>query len=162
MGSGGRWSGVINRGLVGGVVVAAFGAAFGVLLEGCGGNGSSSCAGGPPADEGDGGEGGGGRIVGTGTVTNCPTITWVSIVPNELDVGAGGVATLTAMATAPFNAIPVLQWSAPTGIFGDPSAATTTFQCSAPGVVTITLTATDQGCSAQQSGVITCAAGDGG
>jgi hypothetical protein len=161
----GRWSGIIDRGLVGWVAGAAFGAAFGVLLEGCGGNGSSSCAAGgsPPADEGDGGEGGGGRIIGTGTVTNCPTITWVSIVPNELDVGAGGEATLSAMATAPFGGIPVLLWSAPTGTFGDPTAATTTFQCTAPGMVTVTLTASDQGCSTQQSGVITClASGDGG
>jgi hypothetical protein len=137
-----------------------------VLLAGCGGgNSSSSC--GPGADHGGddgGGEGGGGRIVGTGTVTNCPTIDWLTIAPNELDVGAGGVATLTSMATAPWGGIPVLLWSAPSGTFGDPTAAMTTFQCTAPGTVTVTLTATYQSCSTQQTGMITCraSAGDGG
>jgi hypothetical protein len=104
-------------------------------------------------------------VVGTGTVTNCPTIEWVTIAPNELDVGAGGVATLSAKATAPFGGIPVLGWSAPSGAFGDPSAATTTFQCTLPGAVTLTLTATYEGCSTQQGGVISCLApstGDGG
>jgi hypothetical protein len=155
---------VIDRGAVGGVVATGVAAALAVLLVGCGGgNGSSSCGpGGGNADEGDGGEGGGGRIVGTGTVTNCPTITWMSIVPSELDLGAGGQATLTAMATAPFGGVPTLAWSAPSGTFGDPTAGTTTFQCTEPGAVTVTVTATYQGCTAQQSGVITCLAPDGG
>jgi hypothetical protein len=152
-------SGVFDRGVVGGVVAAAF-----AVLIGCGGGNSSSSCGssGGNADEGDGGEGGGGRIIGTGTVTNCPTITWVSIVPNELDLGAGGEATLTAMATAPFGGVPTLAWSAPSGTFGDSTAAMTTFQCTGPGAVTVTVTATYQGCSTQQGGVITCLAPDGG
>jgi hypothetical protein len=88
----------------------------------------------------------------------------VSIAPNELDVGAGGAAMLSATATAPWGGVPVLAWSAPSGTFGDPTASTTTFQCTAPGMVTVTLTATYQGCSTQQTGTITClgAGGDGG
>jgi hypothetical protein len=153
---------VIDRGLVEEFLSAGFGAALGVLLAGCGGgHGSSSCGAGADGDDG-GGEGGGGRIIGSGTVTNCPTIEWLTIAPNELDVGAGGTAALTSMATAPWGGVPVLLWSAPSGTFGDPSAATTTFQCTAPGAVTITLTATYQSCSTQQTGVITCLAHDGG
>ena len=155
---------MIDRDRVGGIVSAGVGAALVLLLSGCGGrNGSSSCgSSGGNADEGDGGDGGGGRIVGTGTVTNCPTITSVSISPNELDLGAGGQATLTATASVPFNGIAGLSWSAPSGAFGDPNAAATTFQCTAPGMVTVTVTATYDGCSTQQSGEITCLAPDGG
>jgi hypothetical protein len=88
----------------------------------------------------------------------------VSVAPNELDVGAGGTATLSAVASAPFGGVPVLLWTAPSGLFGDPTAATTTFQCTVPGTVTVTLTATYQGCSTQQTSPISCLApgADGG
>jgi hypothetical protein len=115
-------------------------------------------------DGGDGGPNGGtGMVIVGGMVTNCPTVTSLSIQPNELDVGAGGTATLTATVTLPIEGgAPVLSWSAPSGIFGQPDSATTTFQCTVPGVVTITVIATYDGCGTSLSGMITCLAGDGG
>jgi hypothetical protein len=38
----------------------------------------------------------------------------------------------------------------------------TTFQCTEPGTVKLTVTATFDGCDAQLSEMITCLAGDGG
>jgi hypothetical protein len=136
------------------------------LLAGCGHKPPNCMPDGGPGDGGgDGGpqdEGGFGSINVGGMVENCPTITSIGIAPNELDLGGGGMATLTATATVPIGGMPMFSWDAPSGIFGQPDQPVTTFECTAAGDVTVTVTATFEGCSTHLSGVITCLEVDAG
>jgi hypothetical protein len=137
------------------------------LVAGCSAHNQTSCAmpdgGSAPGDGAQAqGDGGIGNISVGGTVTNCPFISSISIAPNELDVGAGGQATVFASATVPGGGTPTFSWSAESGVFGTPSAPETTFECTVPGIVKLTVTATFDGCDARLSTAITCLAADGG
>jgi hypothetical protein len=103
----------------------------------------------------------GGVMVG-GSVDNCPMIVALGAAPNELDLGAGGVAMLTVQAIAPFNGMATFLWSAPSGTFGAPTAAMTTFACTQAGIIPVTVTASYQGCDDHMSVNVTCLAVDGG
>ena len=139
-----------------------------LLLAGCGNKTPPNCDmdGGPGVDgggdDGSQSEGGTGTITVGGTVANCPTVTSLGIAPNELDLGAGGVAMLTATATVPIGGMPTFSWSAPSGVFGQPNDPVTTFACTAAGAITITVTATFEGCDGRLTGVITCLDVDAG
>jgi hypothetical protein len=87
---------------------------------------------------------------------SCPAITLLGIAPAELDVGAGGAATVSATATLPGGQAAPVWWSATGGHLDDPSAASTTFECTAGGIVTVTATATNAGCSDHASGTVAC------
>jgi hypothetical protein len=130
------------------------------VLPACGGNGSQSncgsAGGGSSSDASTDSTGGSGGIIVGGTFNNCPTVTSMSISPNELDVGGGGMATLSAMATVPGGAIPEYTWTAPSGIFTNPHAPSTTFECTVPGMIPITVTASVTACSDHLTGVVTC------
>jgi hypothetical protein len=90
------------------------------------------------------------------TAHACPTVSSMSIAPAELDLGAGGTSTLTAFTAQPGGASPIVHWSAASGTFGDPHAATTTFACTAAGVVALTVTVTNGTCGDRLAGTITC------
>jgi hypothetical protein len=83
-------------------------------------------------------------------------------VPDRAEVGRA----VTVTATAPNGTeagMSVLSWSALSGTFSDPSASTTSFVCTAPGPVTITLKATQERCSETLDASVTCLApADGG
>ena len=68
-----------------------------------------------------------------------------AILPQRLV--AGESATLSALAVDVDSNNLSFSWSAPTGIIGDASSANTTFACTEPGSVTLTLTVSDDGCS---------------
>jgi hypothetical protein len=108
------------------------------------------------------GDGGFGSVRVGGSVKNCPTVGSLSISPAELDVGGTGEATLTASAAVPGGGTISYAWSASSGVLGAPSSATTTFGCTAPGLVNVTITATSDGCSDHASGTVACLALDSG
>jgi len=76
-----------------------------------------------------------------GSTYSCASISSVSVSPAETAVGTS--STLTALATGPNPSGLTYAWSAPSGTFSASNAANTTFTCTAPGVVTLTVTAGD-------------------
>ena len=76
-----------------------------------------------------------------GSTYNCASISSVAVSPTETAVGTS--STLTALATGPNPSGLTYAWSAPSGTFSASNAANTTFTCTVPGVVTLTLTAGD-------------------
>jgi hypothetical protein len=76
-----------------------------------------------------------------GTSFNCAAWNNVSVSPAETTIGNS--VTVTSTATAPAPSAITYQWSAPSGTFGDASAANTTFTCTEAGVVPVTLTVAD-------------------
>jgi hypothetical protein len=102
----------------------------------------------------------------TGTDNVCPVIDGVSASPNEVFVG--GSLGLTGAAHDADNGPSPLsyQWTATSGVLATPSAQNTSFQCTTPGVATVTLTVSDgdnlAGCPATLAVTVTCDATDGG
>jgi hypothetical protein len=78
-----------------------------------------------------------GSVVVNGTLNECATVQSIAATPTE--VIAGGSVTLTATATAPNPGGITYQWSAPSGTFGSPNSATTTFTNATAGPVQVTL-----------------------
>jgi hypothetical protein len=72
---------------------------------------------------------------------DCAAWNAVSVSPSEVLVG--GSVALTATATAVNPAAVTYAWSAPSGSFSAAGAASTSFTCTTPGVVTLTLTVGD-------------------
>jgi hypothetical protein len=104
----------------------------------------------------DAGKDGPGAVKVGAKVVNCPTVDELGISPSELDVGAGGFAMVSASASVPLGKPPTYAWSATSGVFGNRVMPTTTFACTQAGIVTITVTASFDGCSNTADGVITC------
>jgi hypothetical protein len=79
----------------------------------------------------------------TGTAYSCASVSSISVSPAEVNVGSS--AAVTAMATGPLGEGGALTyaWSAPSGTFDTPNAASANFTCSAAGPVTLTLTVSD-------------------
>jgi hypothetical protein len=71
----------------------------------------------------------------------CGTAESISASPSEAIVGHS--VALIGAAHGPDSAHLAYAWSAPSGTFSAPNAASTNFTCTAPGVVTVTLTASD-------------------
>jgi hypothetical protein len=76
-----------------------------------------------------------------GQTYDCAAITGVSASPTTLSVG--GSVTLSATADAPVMSELTYAWSAPSGSFSAPSSAQSSFQCTAPGTVSLTVTVAD-------------------
>jgi hypothetical protein len=149
------------RGAWGAIVVAA--CAAGVMATaGCGGS-SHVCSGGDSGGDGESsngdGQGGQGGPAGMGqvfveaSVTNCASLTPISVSPNN----GGSVQLGASIVDAPDNgAPPIVKWTATSGTFSDPLSSNTTFVCGAPGAVTVTLTLSSPGCDQHASASITC------
>jgi hypothetical protein len=88
-------------------------------------------------------------------VVPCPAVI-VAAAPSSVDVGA--TIYLTATATVPDGGPVTIVWSAPSGNFGDIHANDTTFICTVPGDVTLTLTATFDLCEESRSVTVHCSA----
>jgi hypothetical protein len=71
----------------------------------------------------------------------CGTANFVSAVPSEATVGNS--VLLTGGGTAPNPASITYAWSAPSGSFDTPNAASTHFRCTSAGAVTVTFTVGD-------------------
>ncbi|HTV19246.1 MAG TPA: hypothetical protein VMG12_11260, partial [Polyangiaceae bacterium] len=97
---------------------------------------------------------GGVRVVGTLTAPDrCPVV--------ELGALAAPVAvgeTVQLAAAAPIGGSPTYAWGASGGTLSASLTASATFKCTEPGPVTLTLTATDEGCSDTASTVVECVA----
>ena len=76
-----------------------------------------------------------------GSSYDCAALSSVSASPTETTVG--GIATVSGMANGPVPGALTYGWSAPTGSFDSPTAATTKFTCTAGGPVTLTLVVGD-------------------
>ncbi len=77
----------------------------------------------------------------SGTSFDCAAVGSVSAIPAETSVG--GHIALSASASAPVASALTYAWSASSGTIGQPGASSTTFTCTAPGVVSVTVTAAD-------------------
>jgi hypothetical protein len=101
-----------------------------------------------------------GSISISGSVNVCPVVDALSASPSEVIVG--GTLTLTAAAhdsdAAP--AAIAYHWSATSGSFDDVAAASPVFTCTAPGLTTITVSASDgdpaPGCADSASTQVKC------
>ena len=104
---------------------------------------------------GSGGDDSGGliQVNGTYTDTACPSV-------NPLSVGPDNDGLVSVDAT--FNGSVddggafTLTWTATSGAFVDPHALDTTFQCIAPGRVTVTFIVSGGGCDQRSSSTIVC------
>jgi hypothetical protein len=77
-----------------------------------------------------------------GQTFNCATANGIAASPSEATVG-GSMALTATPASAPDPTAVTYAWSAPSGTFSAASGQSTTFTCTAPGAVTITLTVAD-------------------
>jgi hypothetical protein len=84
---------------------------------------------------------GGHTTVINGTSFDCAAWGAVTASPDETMVG--NPVSLTATATGPMPANLTYAWSAPSGQFGTPDEATTTFTCTQPGTIPITIVVGD-------------------
>lgn len=80
----------------------------------------------------------------TADPTICPKIGTYSVTPTETQVGQP--ITLTATATSKTSDPLTLTWKASSGAVTDGSAANTTYRCTSPGAVTLTLTVSNGRC----------------
>ena len=96
----------------------------------------------------------------SGTINVCPVIDGVSASPAEVLVG--GTIDLSAVAHDPDQGPAPLTyaWTATAGVFSDTSAAHSSFACTVPGPVTLTLSVTDgdpqPGCAGTSTVTIIC------
>jgi len=104
-----------------------------------------------------------GSVAVNGTLNVCPIADGISA--NPADVAVGFPVALAIAAHDPDNGPAPLaySWTAASGSFSNPTSATPTFVCTAPGPVTLTATASDgdgtPGCPATLSLVVTCEPG---
>jgi hypothetical protein len=71
----------------------------------------------------------------------CAAVATASVTPGETTVGHA--VTLAATATGPSTAGLTYAWSAPSGAFSNPGAASTSFTCATAGTVPVTITVGD-------------------
>jgi phospholipase C len=85
--------------------------------------------------------------VGTAQITGqtfvCATVNSLTASPTETIVGPTNPVAVSATATGPNAGAVTYQWSAPSGSFSAPTSAQSTFTCSVPGTVTLSVTASD-------------------
>jgi hypothetical protein len=105
-----------------------------------------------------------GSVLVNGAINICPVADGISA--NPADIAIGQPVALTASAHDSDNGPQPLSyhWSAPTGSFGNPSSATTTFTCNTQGPVTLTVTVSDgdttPGCADTATATIMCEPGN--
>ncbi len=82
-----------------------------------------------------------GSVAVTATTYSCAT--WNSISASPAEATVGNAVTVSASASGPNPSALTYAWSAPSGSFDAPSAASSHFTCATPGPVTLTLTVGD-------------------
>jgi len=137
------------------------------------GSGGVAGAGGAGGGRGPAGSGGAGGASGTGgrdggldaasdvpininlTIDQCPTVV-ADATPVVTPLGSS--VNVNGNGTDPDNDPLTYAWSAATGTFADPSAASTSYTCAQAGDVSLTVTVSDRRCDTQTSLTITCQA----
>lgn len=103
-----------------------------------------------------------GSVIVNGTLNVCPTIDNLSANPGEVSVGASVALTAGAHDSDAGPSALVYQWTASSGVVSAPTAASTAFMCTTPGVATLTLSVSDgdpaASCPATGAVTITCSA----
>jgi hypothetical protein len=95
------------------------------------------------------------------SVIHCPQLGSILVRPENAAVGES--VAVSAITTDDLDAgTTMFAWSAPSGTFADPSSPLTTFTCTAPGTVTVTITATREGCTQTSRLSVDCVAREGG
>lgn len=89
------------------------------------------------------------------SASRCPDLVSVAVSPSQTDVG-GSVAVGATVTGAVDAGTVTFSWSAPSGSFADRSSPVTTFTCTAPGIVTVTVKATQEGCSEMMTASVDC------
>ena len=107
-------------------------------------------------DTGASNEGGSVVINVTTPSTDCPNVTGIMAAPYGVNVGSSAVATATIK--MPEAGPATIQWTAPSGMFTDPTAAQTAYVCATPGSVSLSVTATFGGCADTATVPIDCLA----
>ncbi len=79
----------------------------------------------------------------SGTVYSCASVSSISVSPAEVNVGSSAAVAATATGPLGDGGALTYAWSAPSGTFDTPNAASANFTCSAGGPVTLTLTVSD-------------------
>jgi hypothetical protein len=82
-----------------------------------------------------------GSVAVVGQTYGCAAVSSVTVLPSETIVGTSVAVSATAVAANPGGV--TYAWSAPSGSFAAPTAASTSYTCAAPGTVTLTLSVGD-------------------
>lgn len=101
-----------------------------------------------------------GGVTFNGALNVCPRLGGLSVMPAQAAVGQG-LAVGADWSDTDGGPMPLsFHWAASSGTFTNPSSATTSFFCSAPGTVTLSFTVSDgdpaPGCAATGSVQVTC------
>ncbi len=91
-----------------------------------------------------------------GTVNICPVIDALSASPAEIEVGNAIALGSSAHDTDGVPAALTYAWTASSGTVATPAAANTSFVCTVPGTVTVTLTVSDGDCGEAQTQTVVC------
>jgi uncharacterized protein YjiK len=98
-----------------------------------------------------------------GTINVCPTVDGITASPAEVSVGATIALSAAAHDSDGGPSAIAYHWTATTGgTFNSADAQNPTLTCTAAGVVTVSVTATDGDCSGTLSTAVTCTATGGG
>lgn len=102
-----------------------------------------------------------GSISVSGTINVCPGVDGISANPSQVLVGSPIGLSVLAHDEDRGPASLSYRWSAPSGAFSDPTAASPTYTCGAPGPVKISVVISDgdptAGCAALATVQVTCA-----
>jgi hypothetical protein len=106
------------------------------------------------------------HVVGDGIVqikigVVCASTHLVSYAISPLSASVGATIDVAAIDEDPDAGALTYAWSATTGTFADPAAATTTYRCTAAGGIEMTLVATSNGCQETHTIAVTCVKGGG-
>ena len=89
------------------------------------------------------------------TIDQCPTVV-ADATPVVTPLGSP--VNVNGNGADPDHDPLTFKWSAPTGTFADPTAASTSYTCTQAGDVSLTVTVSDRRCDTQTSLMITCQA----
>ena len=103
-----------------------------------------------------------GSVTVNGTLNVCPTLDGISASPAEVNVGASLSLTASAHDSDAGPSALAYHWTATGGTLSATDAASASLRCTATGVVTVSVTATDGDCSDSFSTMVRCTTGSGG
>jgi hypothetical protein len=96
-----------------------------------------------------------GKVLVNGEINVCPEVTFLYVAPLQTEVG--GTMIVEASASDADGDTLAFAWTSTNGSFVNPALGTTTYNCSAPGDQTLTLTMNDQGdCSTSVDVAVRC------
>jgi uncharacterized protein YjiK len=102
-----------------------------------------------------------GSVLVNGTINICPTVDGVSAMPAEVLVGSSLALAAAAHDSDGGPAALAYHWTATGGTLSAANAQNTSLTCTAPGVVTVFVTATDSDCADTSSVTVTCTRASG-